>query len=286
MSRSAPALPIARTVNDLRWQVYGWRTEGLSVGLVPTMGALHEGHLSLVRLALENADRVLVSLFVNPTQFAPHEDFSTYPRDEKRDADMLRDAGCHLLYAPWPSEMYPPGFSTTVAVSGVSEPLEGERRPHFFGGVATVVAKLLLQTSPDVAVFGEKDYQQLQVIRRLARDLDLPAQILGAPTHRADDGLALSSRNAYLNPEQRRIAGKLNVILAQLARSFANGAPAGASEAAATAALLEAGFDSVDYITVRDAETLAPLAPDSNRPARVLAAAWVGKTRLIDNMAV
>jgi pantoate--beta-alanine ligase len=252
------------------------------------MGALHEGHLSLVRVALDSADRVVVSLFVNPAQFAPHEDFATYPRDEHRDAEMLGRAGCHLLYAPSPTEIYPPGFSTRITVSGVSAPLEGEHRPHFFGGVATVVAKLLLQVGPDLAVFGEKDYQQLQVIKRMARDLDLPMQILGAPTRRAEDGLALSSRNAYLSAEQRTVAGKLNVIMAELAKSVAAGAPVGESEALAADALTAAGFDSVDYIVVRHAEDLTPLGPGpiGDAPARVLAAVWIGKTRLIDNMAV
>jgi pantoate--beta-alanine ligase len=281
-------LPVARTLNDLRWQVFAWRTEGLRVGLVPTMGALHEGHLSLVRLALETADRVVVSLFVNPAQFAPTEDFAAYPRDEARDAALLAEAGCHLLYAPAASEIYPPGFSTTVTVSGISAPLEGERRPQFFGGVATVVAKLLIQAAPDIAVFGEKDYQQLQVIRRLVRDLDLPVQVIGAPTRRAEDGLALSSRNAYLSAGQRVVAGRLNVVMTQLAQAVAGGAAAGPSEAAAADALIAAGFDSVDYIEVRHADDLSSLGPGpiGDAPARVLAAAWLGKTRLIDNIGI
>ena len=283
-----PTLPVARTVDDLRWQVFAWRAQGLRVGLVPTMGALHEGHLSLVRLALQSADRVVVSLFVNPAQFAPHEDFDTYPRDEDKDAALLAWAGCHLLYAPHPSEIYPPGFSTAVTVSGVSAPLEGERRPQFFGGVATVVAKLLIQVAPDLAVFGEKDYQQLQVIRRMARDLDLPVQIIGAPTRRAEDGLALSSRNAYLNAEQRLVAGQLNVVMAEMAQVLAAGGAVNTAEAVAMDALTAAGFDSIDYIEVRHAETLAPLGPGpvAGEPARILAAAWLGKTRLIDNIAV
>jgi pantoate--beta-alanine ligase len=282
------ALPIARTVNDLRWQVFAWRTQGLRVGLVPTMGALHDGHLSLVTRALEEADRVIVSLFVNPAQFAPNEDFDAYPRNEARDAAMLARGGCHLLYAPAPSDIYPPGFSTTVTVSGVSAPLEGERRPTHFAGVATVVTKLLNQAAPDVAVFGEKDYQQLQVIRRLAIDLDLPVTIIGAPTRRADDGLALSSRNAYLSAEERPIAGKLNLILKDLARTVAAGGAVITAEAEAAGALQAAGFGAIDYIAVRHAETLAPLGPGpiGDTPARVLAAVWLGKTRLIDNLAV
>jgi pantoate--beta-alanine ligase len=281
------SLPVVRTVADLRTQVAAWRRDGLKVALVPTMGALHEGHLSLVRRALQEADRVVASLFVNPTQFAPGEDFEAYPRGEARDAELLASAGCRLLYAPTPAEMYPEGFCTTVTVAGVSAPLEGERRPTHFAGVATVVAKLLIQVGPDVAVFGEKDYQQLQVIRRMARDLDLPVRILGAPTVRAEDGLALSSRNAYLTAEQRPIAGVLNRVMKALAEAAAAGEPLEPSEQAAADVLLEAGFDAVDYITVRHAETLEPLRPSvGDNPARVLVAAWLGQTRLIDNMAV
>jgi pantoate--beta-alanine ligase len=196
-------LPIVRTVAELRAQVAGWRKAGQRVGLVPTMGALHEGHLSLVRLAREHAERVVVSVFVNPTQFSPNEDFDAYPRDEAHDAGLLAGVGCDLLFAPGVAEMYPPGFATTVTVAGVSEPLDGTARPGHFVGVATIVSKLLNQCGPDVAVFGEKDYQQLQVIRRLARDLDLPVEIVGGPTARAEDGLALSSRNAYLSAAER-----------------------------------------------------------------------------------
>ncbi len=280
-------LKTVRTVSDLRAQVAAWRREGLSIALVPTLGALHEGHLSLVRRALQDADRVVASVFVNPTQFAPGEDFEAYPRDEARDAELLASAGCHLLYAPTPAEMYPDGFSTTVTVSGVSAPLEGERRPTHFAGVATVVAKLLTQAQPDVAVFGEKDYQQLQVIRRMARDLDLPVRILGAPTVRAEDGLALSSRNAYLTPAQRPVAAILNRVMKALAEAAAAGEPLEPAEQAAAEVLIEAGFDRVDYITVRHAETLEPLRPSlGDAPARVLVAAWLGQTRLIDNMAV
>jgi pantoate--beta-alanine ligase len=281
------ALPVVRTVSDLRAEVAAWRKAGLRVALVPTMGALHEGHLSLVRRALEEAERVVASVFVNPTQFAPGEDFEAYPRGEARDAELLASAGCHLLYAPTAAQMYPEGFATTVTVSGVSGPLEGERRPTHFAGVATVVAKLLIQAGPEVAVFGEKDWQQLQVIRRMARDLDLPVRILGAPTQRAEDGLALSSRNAYLTPEQRVVAGVLNRVVKALAEAAAAGEPLEPAEQAAADVLLEAGFDTVDYITVRHAETLEPLRPSiGDAPARVLAAAWLGQTRLIDNMAV
>jgi pantoate--beta-alanine ligase len=281
-------LPIARTVADLRWQVFAWRAEGLRVGLVPTMGALHDGHISLVRRALFDADRVVASIFVNPAQFAPTEDFDAYPRGEEHDAALLAQAGCHLLYAPAADEIYPPGFSTQVTVSGVSAPLEGASRPTFFAGVATVVAKLLIQASPDIAVFGEKDYQQLQVIKRLVRDLDLPTRIIGAPTMRADDGLALSSRNAYLTPQQRTIAPTMSAALARLVKAVAEGAAVKTSEDIAAAALIAAGFDKIDYVEVRHAEDLSRLGPGpvAGAPARALAAAWLGKTRLIDNMGV
>jgi pantoate--beta-alanine ligase len=281
-------LPIVRTADALRRRVAAWRSEGLTVGLVPTMGALHEGHLSLVTRALRDVDRVVASVFVNPTQFAPGEDFEAYPRNEARDAQLLASAGCALLFAPSPAEVYPRGFCTTVTVSGVSAPLEGERRPTHFAGVATVVAKLLNQVQPDVAVFGEKDYQQLQVIRRMARDLDLPVTIVGAATVRADDGLALSSRNAYLTADQRAVAGKLNVVLRALADAIASGEPVEPSEQAAVEVLLEVGFDSVDYVEVRAADDLSRLGPGPARgtEARVLAAARLGRTRLIDNLAI
>src|SRR5262245_48206292 len=197
------ALPIVRTVAELRARVDGWRRDGERVGFVPTMGALHEGHLSLVRLARRHATRAVASVFVNPTQFGPNEDFERYPRNEAQDAGLLAGAGCDLLFAPTVTEMYPQGFGTTVTVAGVSEPLDGAARPGHFAGVATVVTKLLMQCGPDLAVFGEKDFQQLQVIRRLVRDLDIPVEIVGAPTERASDGLALSSRNAYLTPAER-----------------------------------------------------------------------------------
>ncbi len=280
-------LPLVRTVHELRAQVAGWRGQGERIGLVPTMGALHPGHLSLVTRAKRDADRVIASIFVNPTQFAIGEDFDAYPRDEQRDAELLSSAGCDLLYAPPSSEIYPDGFATKVTVSGVSEPLDGAARPSHFAGVATVVAKLLIQAAPDVAVFGEKDYQQLQVIRRMVRDLDLPVQVIGAPTVRAQDGLALSSRNAYLTEEQRIVAGRLNVILASMAGALARGAPVSAEEARGSASLLEAGFDAVDYIEARSAEDLRPLGPGPvEAPARVLVAARIGRTRLIDNMPV
>lgn len=279
------ALPVVRTVAELRAQVRAWRAEGLTVGFTPTMGALHEGHLSLVRLARTRADRVVASIFVNPTQFGPNEDFEAYPRNEAGDAALLAGAGCHLLYAPSVAEMYPPGASTTVTVSGVSEPLDGIARPGHFAGVATVVTKLLNQCAPDVAVFGEKDWQQLQVIRRLARDLDIPVEIVGAPTARAEDGLALSSRNAYLTADQRPVAGRLNQVLRKAYDRLRAGEPVSAVEAEAVAELLAAGFAKVDYVEARVPESLERLGPGPvEGPIRVLAAAHLGKARLIDNL--
>ena len=284
----ATTLPIVRTVADLRAQVRAWKAAGQTVALVPTMGALHEGHLSLIRLGWARADRVVASVFVNPKQFAPHEDFDAYPRGEGRDADLLASAGCDLMYAPDAGEMYARGFSTTISVSGVSEPLEGGARPQFFSGVATVVAKLLIQAQPDVAVFGEKDYQQLQVIKRLVRDLDLPVEIVGAPTQRAEDGLALSSRNAYLSAAERQAAVALPRALEAVANAIAAGGRVDAAEAAGKAALTAAGFGPIDYLDVREAGDLSRLGPGAIDPAtaRILVAAWLGKTRLIDNRAV
>lgn len=278
-------LPIARETARLREAVSGWRAAGLKVGLVPTMGALHEGHLSLVRTAKERCERVVASLFVNPRQFAPHEDFERYPRDEAGDAALLAGAGCDLMFAPDRAVMYPPGFSTNVIVSGVSTPLEGEFRPHFFGGVATVVTKLLLQCLPDKAFFGEKDYQQLLVIKRMAADLDIPVEIVGCATVREEDGLAMSSRNQYLGADERRIAARLNHLMHDAIKLVRQGNAIDAVEQETARHLIAAGFTSVDYIAIRDAETLQPLA-DLSRPARILAAAWLGKTRLIDNMAL
>jgi pantoate--beta-alanine ligase len=280
-------LPIVRTVAELRARVRAWRAAGERVGFAPTMGALHEGHLSLTRLARQHADRVVVSVFVNPTQFGPNEDFDAYPRSEARDAELLAGEGCDLLFAPTVEEMYPHGFSTTVTVSGVSEPLDGAARPGHFSGVATVVSKLLNQCAPDVAVFGEKDYQQLQVIRRLVRDLDMPVEIIGAPTARAPDGLALSSRNAYLTEAERAIAPALARILREAGERMRAGDPVAETEIRAEEALLAAGFRKVDYVEVRSPEDFGRLGPGALvGPARILAAAHLGRTRLIDNMAV
>ena len=281
----AAPLPVARSVADLRVQVAGWKAAGLRVALVPTMGALHEGHLSLVRRGRELADRVIASVFVNPTQFAPHEDLASYPRDEAGDAAKLASAGCDLLYAPSVAEMYPAGFATSMSMTGPAEGLCGAFRPQMFGGVALVVTKLFIQAAPDIAVFGEKDYQQLQVIRRFTRDLDLPVGIEGVPTAREADGLALSSRNAYLSADERARAPALNAALRQAAEALRGGASAATALAAARDHILAAGFGAVDYVELRDAASLAPMQALTG-PARLLAAARLGKARLIDNIAV
>ena len=280
------ALTTVRTVADLRAHVGAWRGAGERVALVPTMGALHEGHLSLVRLARSRAGRVVASLFVNPSQFAAGEDLAAYPRDEGRDCALLAGAGCDLLYAPADDEIYPPGFSTTVTVTGVSAVMEGAIRPHHFAGVATVVAKLLIRCAPQIAVFGEKDYQQLQVIRRLTQDLDLPVEIVGAPIVRDLGGLALSSRNIHLTPRQRAIAPALARALEQAAAQLAKGAAVRAVEAEGVATVEGAGFDAVDYFETRAPDDLRRLGPGPlTTPARILAAARLGKTRLLDNVA-
>lgn len=283
---AVPELILTRTVADLREQVAALRNAGQRIGFVPTMGALHEGHLALVGEARRRSDAVVASVFVNPTQFAAHEDLGTYPRQEARDAELLAGAGCSILFAPDAVEMYPPSFATSVQVGGPSVGLETDFRPHFFSGVAVVVAKLLNQVQADVAVFGEKDYQQLMVVRRMARDLDIPTEIVGAPTVRDAHGLALSSRNAYLSAEELTVARRLNVVLREAADRAATGEPVEAVEMAAAGALIESGFAKVDYVAIRYSETLAPFSGAVDASARILAAAWLGKTRLIDNMAV
>jgi pantoate--beta-alanine ligase len=279
---------IVRTVAQMRDHVRAWKAAGQRVALVPTMGALHEGHLTLIRLAQQHADRVIATVFVNPKQFAPHEDFDAYPRGEAIDAEKLASVGCDLMFAPNGAEMYAPGFATAITVSGVSEPLEGAARPQFFGGVATVVAKLFIQSQADVAVFGEKDYQQLQVVKRMTRDLDLPIEIIGAPTARAQDGLALSSRNAYLSPEERVAAVSLPTAMKAAAAAVAAGGRIDEAEQTAIAALKAAGFGPVDYVEIHEAGDLSRLGPGpiGDSQGRILVAAWLGKTRLIDNMAV
>jgi pantoate--beta-alanine ligase len=280
-------MEIVRTVAELRDRVGYWRGRGARVALTPTMGALHEGHLSLVALGLREADRVVATLFVNPTQFGPGEDLASYPRDEARDVAMLRDAGCDLVFAPDATEMYPPGFATEVRVRGLTEVLCGAARPGHFDGVAQVVTKLLNQAQADVAIFGEKDWQQLAVIRRLARDLDIPTRVLGAAVVREADGLAMSSRNRYLTPEERAAAPALHAALRLAADEIAAGAGAAEACARAAEAVVAAGFARPDYLEARTAEGLALIERfDPAVPARVFAAARLGRARLIDNVAV
>ena len=276
-----------RRVGDLRRRIAAWRAAGERVALAPTMGALHAGHLSLLDVGRAHADRVVATIFVNPTQFAPTEDLAAYPRDEAGDAAMLAEAGCDLLFAPPLEEMYPDGFATEVRVTGLTDCLCGAARPGHFDGVAQVVTKLLNQAGADLAVFGEKDWQQLAVIRRLVRDLDIPTGILGAPILREADGLALSSRNRYLDSGQRAVAGRLIRRLAELARAIAAGDdPAGQCAAAARSLAMD-GFDAVDYVECRTADSLAPVVRlDPAMPARVFAAARIGRARLIDNRPV
>lgn len=278
------AFSTVRTIAALRTRVRGWRAEGLRVALVPTMGALHAGHLTLVKSGLGAADRVVATIFVNPTQFGPNEDLSRYPRQEAADAAALEKAGCHLLYAPDVAEMYPEGFQTTVHVKGITEGLCGAHRPGHFDGVATVVAKLLMQAQADVALFGEKDYQQLLVIRRMAADLDIPTEIIGVPTVREADGLALSSRNAYLSAEQRATAALFPKTLMAARDRLLKGDDVRTVLSEAEATLTSAGLVP-DYVELRDTATLQAV-DGLSRPARLLAAVRVGTTRLIDNVAV
>jgi len=279
------SVPIVRTLAGLREIVAGWRRRNARVAVVPTMGALHEGHLSLVRAGLADADRVIVTLFVNPRQFNSQADLAAYPRTEDEDAAKLAPLGVHLLYAPEASEIYPEGFATTVSVGGVGEGLCGAFRPGHFDGVATVVAKLFLQTGADAAFFGEKDFQQLHVVKRMARDLDIPIRIVACPTVREDDGLALSSRNVRLSPEERRVAPVLARVLVDSAAKLAAGADIDTQLEKARNAMVAGGYDRVEYLELRAEDDLAPI-PVLDRPARLLAAAWLGETRLIDNVTV
>jgi pantoate--beta-alanine ligase len=306
---------IVRTLTELRHAVAAWRREGLTIALVPTMGALHLGHLALLRRAASEADRTLVSIFVNPSQFAPSEDLARYPRDEAGDLVKLAAECCHLVWAPSVADIYPEGFATRIVPGGAALGLESDPRPHFFGGVATVCCKLFIATTPDVALFGEKDYQQLCVVRQMVRDLNLPLRILAEPTVREADGLALSSRNAYLSTQERSIAPTLRRVLGEVAVRAAEAvrgkvsAPTGRPRPApllpdprlakavaqlpaldaiceeAKRALETAGFAKIDYVAVRDAETLKVVSAPTERPLRVLAAVWLGTTRLIDNVA-
>jgi pantoate--beta-alanine ligase len=278
-------VPIERSVAALRARVSAWRKAGESVALVPTMGALHDGHLALVDAAKSRAKRVVVSIFVNPRQFAPSEDFASYPRREAEDAAKLADRDADAIFAPPALEMYPTGEATSVVLAGPALGLESDFRPHFFAGVATVVTKLLLAALPDIAIFGEKDYQQLAVIRRMATDLLIPVEIVGHPTIREPDGLAFSSRNAYLAPAERRIAPNLHAVLDEVAGAIRAGRDAAGTINGAAAKLRGIGF-KVDYLELRNAETLQPVGDIQAEPLRLLVAAWLGKTRLIDNIAV
>jgi pantoate--beta-alanine ligase len=272
-----------RTVADLRKHIALWRKGEVRVGLVPTMGALHQGHMALVEAARAECDRIVASIFVNPKQFAPTEDLGSYPRREAADLEMLASAGVDLVFIPAVDEIYPPGFATLVRVDGLTEGLCGAHRAGHFDGVTTVVTKLLIQALPDTAYFGEKDYQQLTVVRRLARDLDLPVRIAGVPTVREPDGLALSSRNVYLSAEERRIAPNLARVLRSIAAVLAQDPNAVAQEIAhGSAALQQAGF-AVEYLEIREAESLA-VTNEVTASSRVFAAVRLGTTRLIDNM--
>ena len=279
------AIGVARTVAALREAVAAWRARQERIGLVPTMGAIHAGHLALVQAARGQCDRVVASLFVNPKQFGPSEDFAAYPRDERADLAAFAQAGVDLIFIPSVAEMYPPDFAAEVHIGGISDGLESAHRPGHFDGVATVVAKLLLQCLPDAAYFGEKDYQQLMVVRRLARDLDIPVRIEGVATVRETDGLALSSRNAYLSPAERRIAPRLYRVLRDTAAALAQHPDAVVATLERGTAALSAGGFAVDYLELRGAADLAPM-PRLNGPARLLAAARLGRTRLIDNIPV
>jgi pantoate--beta-alanine ligase len=276
---------MATTAAELRARVGAWRKNGARIALVPTMGALHAGHLAHLREARERADKVVVSIFVNPAQFAPTEDFARYPRDLDGDRAKLaaEPGGADLVYAPEAHEIYPQGFATAITMGGPAQGLESDFRPQFFTGVATVVAKLFLQCRPDFATFGEKDYQQLLVVERLVRDLDLALEIVRVPTVRETDGLAMSSRNAYLTPQNRKVAAHLNKVLRSVAARAHAGISIPQAESEGQAALLAAGFDRVDYVALRDADTLARLAKIAGA-TRVLAAARIANLRLIDNM--
>lgn len=279
-------IEVVRSVAGLRRAVAGWREAGDKIALVPTMGALHQGHLSLIRLARRKAKRVVVSIFVNPAQFGPNEDFAQYPRTFAEDRRKVGTAGADLVYAPDVAQIYPDGFATQIVPAGAAQAgLEDAFRPTHFSGVATVVAKLLIQAAPDIAVFGEKDYQQLQVVTRLAQDLDLPVKIIGGPTEREKDGLALSSRNRYLGIEERAVAPALHQALVSCADEIIGGAPLHNALERARNDVIKAGF-KLDYLEARHARTLAPVTSREDGPLRLLVAARLGKTRLIDNIAV
>lgn len=277
---------VVRSVAPLRKAVASLRGKSRTVALVPTMGALHDGHFSLVKQAQRRADIVVVSIFVNPAQFAPTEDLASYPRDIKRDLAALTELGVDLVWAPSDAAMYPNGFSTAVTPAGPAKAgLEDAFRPHFFGGVTTVVSKLFLQVSPDIALFGQKDYQQLKVVTRMAKDLDIPVNVVGVPTMRDRDGLAMSSRNVYLSPDERAVAPTLHRVLKDSAANIKSGKRIADVMAAGRAMIERTGF-KVDYLEARHADTLAPIASLDDGPIRLLVAARLGTTRLIDNLGV
>lgn len=277
--------PILRNLAELRAAVRGWKQAGEVVGVVPTMGALHQGHLSLVRAAKEGCDRVIVTIFVNPKQFNNPEDLENYPRTEEEDARKLAPLQVDAIYVPDADEMYPDGFSTTVSITGITDDLEGAHRPGHFDGVATVVTKLFLQTQADKAYFGNKDYQQLQLVKRLARDLNIPIEVVGCPTIREEDGLAMSSRNLLLSDRSRIVAPALNAAMVTAADRIKAGEDVATVLAEARAQVVAAGFIDVEYLELRSVGTLRPLTALSE-PARLLAAANLAGVRLIDNIAV
>lgn len=278
---TAPAT--ASNLLELRQKIIAWRKAGDTIGLIPTMGALHAGHLSLVRLAQQVVKRTIVSIFVNPRQFGPKEDFHRYPRPLEQDLQLLAQVGADLAFTPSVEIMYPEGYSTTISVGGLSATLDGINRPGHFDGVATIVTKLLLQAFPDIAVFGEKDYQQLQIIRQLVNDLDIPTRIIGVPIMREPDGLAMSSRNRYLSEEERKIAARLYATLDETAKKIRQGNDIKKAIKEGIASLKQAGFNKIDYLELVDAQNLKPLT-QWDRPARLLTASYLGTTRLIDNI--
>lgn len=279
-------MKIIRTLKALRQETASWRTAGESIGLVPTMGALHDGHMSLVRNARAQNDRVITSIFVNPKQFNQASDLEAYPRDEAADAAKLEAADCDVLWAPNVEEMYPDGFATGVEVTGITDCLCGATRPGHFAGVAVVVTKLLLQSLPDKAYFGIKDYQQLNVVRRMARDLDIPVEIRGIDTVRERDGLAMSSRNWYLTEAEREVAPTLFRVLTNIAEAASSGEDSARAIERGRKQLADKGFGQVDYLEIRDAETFDLVTSPPRRPSRAFAAVFLGKARLIDNVPV
>ena len=277
--------PIVRSLAELRKTTAAWRKAGETIGVVPTMGALHQGHLSLARAARDKCDRVIVTIFVNPKQFNDPKDLENYPRTEKEDARKLESIGVDVIYVPDPDQIYPDGFATTVSVSGLTDMLCGESRPGHFDGVATVVSKLFLQTSADYAFFGEKDYQQLQIVRRMAMDLDIPIEVIGCPTIREEDGLAMSSRNLLLSDRSRIKAPVLAEVMNDLREGLLAGGTMSALGPDAEARILAAGFNKIDYLELRDGRDLGLLDRPSE-DSRLFAAAWLAGVRLIDNIAV